>query len=250
MDIQPVYGEPALRVRNMAVIGDLHIGIESHLTGKGFHIPTRTWDMFDRIVGMGDISRLIVIGDVKDSVPGSNKQEYREIPEFFERLLERFDIVDVVRGNHDTNIEEFLPKGVRVHPASGLRIDDVGFVHGHTWPSDKVMECDTLITAHNHPTVMFMDGIGRTSAEPCWVRGPFVNKGKYPVVPRSFIIVPAFNRMLGGSPVNVEGTGLLGPMMNSDMIDIDSARLFLLDGIDLGTRASLMIKGKKKFCDN
>jgi len=250
MDIQPIYGMPALRVGNMAVIGDLHIGIESHLTGKGFHIPTRTWDMFDNIIKIDEVSRLIVIGDIKDSVPGSNKQEYREIPEFFERLLERFDIVDVVRGNHDTNIEEFLPRRVRVHPASGLKIDDAGFVHGHTWPSDKVMECDTLITAHNHPTVMFMDGIGRTSAEPCWVRGSFVKNGKYPAVPRSFIIVPAFNRMLGGSPVNVEGTGLLGPMMNSDMVDIDSARLFLLDGIDLGMRSSLMIREKRRSNDN
>ena len=244
MDIQPIYGTRALRVGNAAVIGDLHIGIESHLIGKGFHIPTRTWEMFDRIVELGDVSRLIVLGDVKDSVPGSTKQEYREIPEFFERLLERLDMVDVVRGNHDTNIEEFLPRGVRVHPASGLKIDGAGFVHGHTWPSDKVMECDTLVTAHNHPTVMFMDGIGRTSSEPCWVRGRFANSGKYRNAPGSFIIIPAFNRMLGGSPVNVEGTGLLGPLMNSGMADMDSARIYLLDGVDLGTRASLMIKGR------
>ena len=111
-----------------------------------------------------------VIGDVKDSVPGSIKQAYAEIPDFFERLFERFDIIDVVRGNHDTQIEEFLPSRVKIRPASGLKIGDVGFIHGHTWPSEDVMACDTLVMAHNHPAVMFRDGVGRQMTEPCWFR--------------------------------------------------------------------------------
>ena len=248
MDIQPIHGIPALRVENIAVITDMHIGLETHLIGKGFHIETRTWDMYNALMEMDDdISRLIVLGDVKDSVPGSNRQEFREIPEFFEKLLQRFDIVDVVRGNHDTNIEEFLPSRVRIAPASGLLIDDVGFIHGHTWPSDKVMNCSTLVTGHNHPTVMFMDGIGRTFTEPCWVRGPFTGTSdKYPTVPQNYIIVPAFNRMLGGSPVNIDGGKLLGPLMNSELVNFDDAKLHLLDGIDLGTVSSLKVAEKKR----
>ena len=245
IDIQPVHNAPALRVGNTLAMGDLHIGVETHLMKKGFHIETRTWDMFDAITEIENISRLVVIGDVKDSVPGSSKQEYREIPEFFERLLERFDIVDVVRGNHDTNIEEFLPSRVRVGPASGIVIDDVGFVHGHTWPSRKVMESKVLVTAHNHPTVMFRDGVGRTITEPCWVRGKFVGPfDKYERVPDSFIIIPAFNRMLGGSPVNIEGGTLLGPLMNRNIVDLDNASLYLLDGISLGSISDLMVKDK------
>jgi len=246
-DIQPVHNVPALRVGNTLVIGDLHIGVETHLMRKGFHLETRTWDMFDSIIGIDNVSRLVVLGDVKDSVPGSSKQEYREIPEFFERLLERFDIVDVVRGNHDTNIEEFLPSRVRVGPASGIVIDDVGLVHGHTWPSRKVMESKVLVTAHNHPTVMFRDGIGRTITEPCWVRGKFIGAfDKYEQVPEKFIIIPAFNRMLGGSPVNIEGQDLLGPLMKSDIVDLDGARVHSLDGIDLGTIGSLKVKSEKR----
>ena len=140
-DLQPVYGIPALKAGNCLVIGDLHIGVESHLRSKGFHLTSHTSDMHDAILEAADddVDRLIVIGDVKDSVPGSTKQEYREIPDFFESLFERFGIIDVVRGNHDTNIEEFLPGRVKLRPATGLRIDDVGFVHGHTWPSQDVM---------------------------------------------------------------------------------------------------------------
>ncbi len=250
-DIQPVYGIPALKVGNCLVIGDLHIGVESHLRAKGFHLVSHTSDMHDAIIEAADedIDRLIVIGDVKDSVPGSTKQEYAEIPDFFESLFERFGMIDVVRGNHDTSIEEFLPGRVKIRPATGMRIDDVGFVHGHTWPSEDVMSCDTLVMAHNHPAVMFRDGVGRQMTEPCWFRGRFrdgASDDRYPSLPSRFIVIPAFNRMLGGSPVNVIDEALLGPILNSDLLDLDNARLYLLDGIDLGRRGDLMIRGRDR----
>lgn len=231
------------------IVGDLHIGVESHLRSKGFHLISHTSKMYDSLIEAAedDVNRLIVIGDVKDSVPGSTKQEYAEIPDFFERLFERFDIIDVVRGNHDTQIEEFLPSRVKIRPASGLKIGDTGFIHGHTWPSAEVMDCKTLVLAHNHPAVMFCDGVGRRTTEPCWFRGSFnaTSDERYPVIPERFLVIPAFNRMLGGSPVNVIGEDLLGPVLNSGLLDLDNAHLYLLDGIDLGKRSDLMIQGRE-----
>lgn len=251
MDIQPIHGIPALRMDEYLVVGDLHIGVESHLRSKGFHLVSHTDNMFDSISeAAGDnIDKLIVLGDVKDSVPGSTKQEYREIPAFFEKLLDRFSTVDVVRGNHDTGLEEFLPGRVQLRPASGLVIEDVGLVHGHTWPSEKVMSADTLVLAHDHPAVMFRDGVGRQISEPCWVRGNFkeISSDKYDVLPKKFIIIPAFNRMLGGSPVNIANEPLLGPILNSGYMDLDGASIHLLDGICLGRREDLMIAGRERF---
>ncbi len=248
MYVQPVHGTPALKADNSLVIGDLHIGVESHLRSKGFHLTSHTSDMYETIIKSADddINRLIVIGDVKDSVPGTSKQEYAEIPDFFEKLLERFDMIDVVRGNHDTNIDEFLPSQVHIRPASGLKINNIGFIHGHVWPSEEIMDCEILVMAHNHPTVMFRDGVGRCTTEPCWMRGTFTcgSNQKYRALPRMFIVVPAFNRMLGGSPVNVIGENMLGPVMNSELVDLDSAHLYLLDGLDLGKRCNLMVEGK------
>ena len=245
MELQPVHGIPALRADEYLVIGDLHIGIESHLKKKGFHITSRTDEMFELIIKAAEdsASRLIVLGDVKDSVPGSSKQEYKEIPVFFERLLERFDSVDLVRGNHDTNIEEFLPGRVKIRPASGMKIEDTGFIHGHTWPSEDVMRSETLVIAHDHPAIMFKDGVGRQVNEPCWVRGKFKESpsDKYDTLPKNFIIVPAFNRMLGGSPVNIKGEPLLGPIMGGDLLDLENATVHLLDGVDLGKLSGLMI---------
>ncbi len=245
-DIQPIYGIPALRVNDIMVIADLHIGVETHLLRKGFNLTSRTDTMLDCILDNSDgCDHLIVLGDVKDSVPGSSKQEYREIPSFFERLRERFDNVEIVRGNHDTNIEDFLPLGIRIRPSTGFKIDDVGFIHGHTWPKDDVMDCDTLIMAHEHPAVMFRDGIGNQTTEPCWVRGKFRSGGdRYEKYPQSFIIVPSFNRMLGGSPMNVLNGNFLGPLINDTFLDLDDARMFLLDGIDLGRRKDIMVKDR------
>ena len=249
IDLQPVYGIPALKAGNYLIISDLHIGVESHLRSKGFHLVSHTSDMHDALMEAADedIDRLVVIGDVKDSVPGSTKQEFAEIPDFFERLFERFDTIEVVRGNHDTMIEEFLPPRVRIRPASGMKIGDVGLVHGHTWPSEDVMCCDTLVFGHNHPAVMFRDGVGRQMTEPCWFRGRFAAEqdDRYPALPKNFIVIPAFNRMLGGSPVNVIGEDLLGPILNSGLLNLDDAHLYLLDGVDLGKRSSNMISGRE-----
>lgn len=261
MDLQPVHGIPALRADEYLVIGDLHIGIESHWRSKGFHVTSRTDDMFDSVIKAADdtASRLIVLGDVKDSVPGSTKQEYKEIPVFFERLLERFDSVEVVRGNHDTNIEEFLPGHVRIRSASGIRIEDVGFAHGHTWPSETVMCAETLVMAHDHPAIMFRDGVGRQVNEPCWVRGRFrdIPSERYESLPENFVIMPAFNRMLGGSPVNITGEALLGPIMGGDLLDLENATVHLLDGLDLGKLSGLMLtsggrqrRGRKALLQN
>ncbi|NLL94503.1 MAG: metallophosphoesterase [Thermoplasmatales archaeon] len=246
--LQPVHGIPALSFGDAVVIADLHIGLESHLRSKGFHLVSRTDDMLGTLGRLSEThSRLIVLGDVKDAVPGRTKQESVEIPEFFRGLLDRFDRIDVVRGNHDTGLSDFLPDGVRLRPAKGFKVDGVGFVHGHRWPSEATMDSETLVMAHEHPAVMFRDGVGRVSTEPCWIRGRFLGtQDRYPRVPGDVIVVPAFNRMLGGSPANVVGGAFLSPILSDGLVDLDGCRLYLLDGVDLGPRSSLMVEGRDR----
>ena len=45
--------------------------------------------------------------------------------------------------------------------------------------------------------------------------------------------------------MNAIGTPLLGPIMNSDIVDLENAHLYLLDGIDLGRRETLMVKDRQ-----
>jgi len=249
MIVQPVSDTPALKIDDILVITDLHIGVEAHLGKKGVHLTSRTDDMFDTIVKAAgtDVRRIVILGDLKDSVPGSTRQEYREIPSFCDRLLEHFDEVDIIRGNHDTSIEDFVPGAVHIFPASGTAIGDVGLIHGHVWPSADVMSKDTLVMGHEHPTVLFKDGVGAHMSEPCWLRGEFVqgDNTRYEKLPKRFIVVPAFNRLLGGSPINAIGSQLLGPVLNSDLVDLDGAHVYLLDGLDLGNRRDLMVEDRR-----
>lgn len=249
MDLQPLPGKPILWAQgesNALIIGDLHIGIESHLRWKGFHLASRTNSMLQEIISYADqTEHLIILGDVKHRVPGTTRQEVEELPGFFRSLCDRFPTVDLVKGNHDANIEDHIDEDVTVHPAGGMLIGNVGLIHGHTWPSNNIMACHTLVMAHNHPTMMFVDGVGKRTSEPCWVRGPFLNGGsRYLDYPSSFVVIPAFNPMLGGSPVNVKGEALLGPILNSEMIDLDICQIHLLDGIGLGKRKDLLVPGK------
>ncbi len=48
--------------------------------------------------------------------------------------------------------------------------------------------------------------------------------------------MPAFNNLLGGTPVNIKATTdeLLGPLLKNNFIDTKTAEIYLLDGTFLG----------------
>lgn len=252
-DVLPLPDHLALEIRgqeNIVCVGDLHVGLESEMRAKGVHVPSRTHHMERELVALSDgRDRLVLLGDVKNKVPGSTHQEYAELPGFFRSMARHYARVDLVRGNHDTNIEEFLPDGIDVHPSTGFRIGNVGFAHGHTWPSPEVMAARTLVVGHNHPTVALEDSLGNISKEPCWVRLP-VKEGphkRYVEVPEEVIMVPAFNRSLGGSPVNLARGKLLGPLFSEGLVDIREGRVYLTDGIYLGTIGGLMVQSTSRI---
>lgn len=244
----PVIDYPVLRLEGMLCAGDLHIGIEAEYSDKGIHIPSQTHRMEQEILEVrGSEDDLVLLGDIKHMVPGSSRQELAEVPRFLMRVGDAFSGVHLVKGNHDGGIEDFIPqKGVQVHRASGFRVGDVGFAHGHTWPSLEVMSSRLLVMAHTHPAVVFKDNLGRTTTEPCWLRCGFKElNARYLELPEELIVVPALNRSMGGSPVNLQGRKLLGPLLQSELVDLDNAQVHLLDGIFLGKLKDLRLQRSK-----
>ncbi len=245
----PVFGERALRTEAggvvSLVVGDLHVGLERDLHRSGVHLPSQTEGMRERLlelVDRVDAQRLVVLGDLKDSVGNPSRQEERELPTFFRGL----DVeVHVVPGNHDAGLADVLPDAV-FHGSEGTTLggDALGLVHGHTWPADDVMACEVVAVCHNHPMVMLRDELGHRHKEPCWVRAGFTPaaRERYPELPEDaeLVVVPAFNPLLGGTAVNrVEGTRLIGPLFQNGLVDVDTARVWTLDGVDLGTVEAL-----------
>jgi metallophosphoesterase superfamily enzyme len=113
-EVTPIPDHLALEVRcsqNIVCVGDLHVGLESEFRSRGVNMPTQTPRMERELVSLSPgKDRLILLGDVKNKVPGSTPQEYAELPG------SSFDAAALLggghrSGNHDTNIEEFSPRG-------------------------------------------------------------------------------------------------------------------------------------------
>lgn len=241
---QPLFGERALHLPDAGaiVVGDLHVGLESDLRQAGVNLPSQTDRMRKRLQALlaaTGARRIVVIGDLKHRIPYSTRQEEVELPTFFRGLPAE---VDLVPGNHDVDLAGLVD--CRVHEADGIRLGDVGLLHGHTWPSEEVMRARTVVTCHNHPAVMLMDELGHRHKEPAWIRASFTRaaRERYADLPADaeLVIMPAFNELTGGTAFNArEGQKLLGPLVNHDLVDLDQARVYTVDGVDLGTIGQL-----------
>jgi len=271
--LRPIGSEPALLLQRgserVVVIGDLHIGWEVALGQQGIHVPSQTSKMLQRltaIIEQKHPSRLILLGDVKHSVTGVELEEWRDVPEFFEKLVKLVPSVQVIVGNHDGNLEPLTPSKVELLAPSGIALwGKFGLLHGHAWPSPELLGCETLILGHLHPAVTLRDALGYRLTKPAWVTAPLnsrkllqgslktagirvsskpemVLKEKFRVTLNAArcLFVPPFNDFLGGRPVNSKrmeerhaGEGL-GPILRSGAVDLDEAEVHLLDGTYLG----------------
>jgi metallophosphoesterase superfamily enzyme len=245
---------------------DFHLGIEYELAKMGINIPYQTERFLGELLALvreHRPDRLLLLGDIKHGVPITSFQEKREIPRFFGALQEEVDRIDVVRGNHDANLQNLLPEGVEMHTSRGIMIGKefkIAAFHGHAWPYPRLMAADLMAMGHNHPAVRLNTPLGVRITERVWVRGNCdtarlasafleqagVEAGEDPIQAfeerfgvgvgdPKMVIMPAFNDLLGGLPVNAEAPkSLLGPMFRSGAVDIEGFDVCLLDGTFLG----------------
>ena len=237
-DIQPVINESALYIleKRILVIADLHIGIESELREMGLHSPSQTSSMVKRLITLFKKFKpknIVFLGDIKHNIPSSTIQERTDIKRFFTEI-QPFGKIHVVPGNHDGNISKFLLPDICLYHSDGFVIEDIGFVHGHRWPSEDVMKSGYIITGHTHPNIMLTDRLGYKTFESCWIRGKCIKtilKEKYPNSHNpNIIIMPAFNPYCGGIAVNKEP--IIGPF--NKIMNVNESEVYLLDGSLLG----------------
>lgn len=219
-------------------MADLHIGVEAELRKAGFNIPSQLPRIMGSLEGLAShADRLLVLGDVKHRVTHASRREEREVGETMRRAMELFGAVVVTPGNHDGGLSKVMPEGCVTTPASGTVIEDVGAFHGHVWPSESTMSCKSLLMAHIHPSVLLEDSLGGRSNEKCWVRARFDPgkvRARYGSCPGEIVVVPALNPIITGSPVNIEGGAMLGPLLRNGFVDPGTMSAYLLDGTNLG----------------
>jgi len=248
------------------IASDFHLGLEYELAKMGISIPYQTERILGELLSLIEEhgpERLLLIGDIKHGVPITSFQERREIHRFFSALMEEVNSIDVIRGNHDGNLQQLVPEGVVIHPSRGIILGDgyrVAAFHGHAWPSPKLMDADLLVMGHNHPTVLLRTPLGIRVSQRVWVKGrssgsslarvfldqagispgddpldTFRSHFRVDAKDPEVILMPAFNDLLGGLPINSEPPeNLLGPLLRSGALRIDDFEVYLLDGTYLG----------------
>ena len=251
--------------QRILVLADLHIGWESTLADKGFHIPSQVGKMLKRIKRIVRAYRprkLIFLGDVKHTVAGAEAEEWAEIPAFFEELKKLVDEIAIVPGNHDGRLEALLPDGVEMLSSGGIALwGSFGLFHGHAWPSPELLACKWLITGHVHPVVVFREGPYFRTSSRVWLLmdcdGPslaeeMVRRGRAragelrDVKAGKLIVMPSFNEFLGGQAINrprASDESLIGPVLRSRSVDLAGAEVYMLDGTFLGTVGQLRQSG-------
>lgn len=237
MDLEPVPDMPALKAKGgggWMIVADLHVGIEAQLRRSGFNLPSQTPKMAEALESLsGKARNLMILGDLKHRIPSVGHREDREIRELLGRMLVSYKRVVLVAGNHDGGISSALPEGCEALSSRGTVIGDVGLFHGHVWPSEDVMASGTVVMAHIHPAVLMVDSLGTRSSEKCWVRASF-SKGRvrerYGSCPRQLVVVPAFNPLLTGTPVNSDTGSIIGPFFKNGLVETAGMKVYLLDG--------------------
>jgi putative SbcD/Mre11-related phosphoesterase len=227
------------------LISDLHLGLEKEMAKRGFRVPSYTMKMVDRIRSVAELhrpERVVVLGDVKHSVGKVEDIDWGVVPWFFETMLDLFPVVEVVPGNHDGSIRTVLPQRVKLHPSDGTVIGrgrrKVGLAHGHAWPSEKAIETRNLVIGHSHFTYEMKDSLGTRSRDSVWVFARYdvaqmMAKAGYKSKLKGageLKVMPPFNRMVGGQPINRKKSFEFGPVLSSGAFSLEEADIFLLDG--------------------
>jgi hypothetical protein len=232
------------------VVADYHAGIEAGLRyERGVELESaadRRLARVERLLDRTAPDRLLALGDVVHRIGRPDGDEVDELAALVERVTERVPMT-LVPGNHDGGVADTVAEAglaLDVVDAAGVRLGDVGFLHGHTWPAADVLQAEVVCMGHEHPSVKLEDEVGGSRVERAWLRGrldPTAFEGHVvrdgsaasggPPSETELVVVPAFNDRSGGTWVNVEGQSFLAPFLPEALPEGD---LYLLDGTRLG----------------
>ena len=210
---------------NVVVIGDLHIGRELSIARKGINVYGATEKMAGRAVALLEefkAKKLVIIGDVKDSILNPDSAERKLINSFFARLA-GYEIV-IVQGNHDAQIG---PIGAVVKTKE-LVIGNVGLIHGNSMPSELVIGSEYILSAHEHPMLPY------PASEKAWViyrlnRSTAKTFYKNPNKNAVLVSMPAFSDLVTGTSVGRDRK-TLNPLIRKGIFKRESARVYSQSG--------------------
>ncbi len=202
-----------LEQERILIINDLHLGYEEALQHKGVLVPRfqlkEIVAILERIFAKVTPETIIINGDLKHEFGRVLRQEWSEVLQLIDFLLQHCKEVIIIRGNHDPVIQAIADKR-RTKVVAEYRIGDTLIIHG-----DELVETDAqrIIIGHEHPAITIREG-SKWEKYKCFLRGKWKRK--------ELIAVPSFNPLL-------EGTDILKEKMLSPFLTkVDSFDVFVV----------------------
>ena len=172
---------------SMAVMADFHLGYEDVMAQKGIFLPRIQKDyimkILQKIYEKYSPKIILIDGDLKHEFSKNMPQEWREIEEVVDYILERSKLV-VVRGNHDNFLKSILRRrGIELKDE--FKIGKYLFVHGHKYVDIE----GTTIIGHEHPSISLRDEIFSQIKLPCFLYS------------KELIVLPAISIYAAGTDI-------------------------------------------------
>lgn len=216
-DIQAIEPFPAIFIETLGIIAiaDLHLGYEVLSSEHGVFVPRvqfkKTIETMENIVRKVKADRILILGDLKHEFSETTYHEYQEVSSFLRFLIDKFDEIILVRGNHDTFITRITKKfGVSVYDE--YTEDNYLFLHGHKEKNLKKISQSTIVMGHEHPSLALYTDIGVKEKIKCFMYGKAMGK--------NILVLPAFSFFAQGSDVNlIPASEFLSPLLRD--VDID-----------------------------
>lgn len=226
--------------KKFLVISDLHLGSETELINKGINIDSRgvSKDLLREIEELKELhsfNGVIILGDLKSSILHITKNEWETIPVFLKELSLDMDIF-LIPGNHDVNINLLVPESVMICKSSGLVIDDILLIHGHTIPEKTQFYINKIIMGHIHP--IFINSNSVVHGKRLWIYLKVKKESIFGLKARGIIeiiIIPTFNKYFYSLRYHKESKSispLIRQLIKNDAII--SGLLFTLEGSLIG----------------
>ena len=225
--------------RKNLIISDLHLGFESSLSSNKIFLGknTATQEIISDILEMIDTVKpdsLILLGDIKSSIKSISKNEWEDVPLFFNSIKEKIDVV-LVPGNHDANITKLLPQEIELVSSIGLVIENTLLTHGHRLPSEHYSHVEKIIMGHVHP--VFLQEGSVINGQRIWIT---IKTEKQYIFPSStgeleITIVPSFNKYFYATHKK-QYRKSISPIIQK-ISNFSSAKILTLDGTIIGNES-------------
>lgn len=223
------------------IVTDIHIGFENSMTSNEIFIGknssiNETISELSEIIDTENPDSVILLGDIKSSIKSISKNEWDEVPLFFEQIRKKCDVI-LVPGNHDANIQRLIPDNISMISSTGIVEENILLTHGHTMPSENFSHVDRIIMGHVHPVFFQEDSV--VNGQRVWISMKIKKDEIFPTKTGELeiTIIPSFNKYFYATH-RKKYKKSISPIIDK-IKSISTAKIITLDGTIIGNESTI-----------